>query len=145
MIVYFNGSRFNGSNNFPLPTQREILCAFGNAIRRIFSQLITIVEPTIVFQFQWLKVSIDTILSITSTHSSLLFIKSHLNFDCIIWQSCRVWCQKKLLSARNLIELLRRKFSFSYFSRLIISPLDNFDLSLTSQGSIFHPGFYWWW
>lgn len=113
MIVYFNGSRFNGSNNFPLPTQREILCAFGNAIRRIFSQLITIVEPTIVFQFQWLKVSIDTILSITSTHSSLLFIKSHLNFDCIIWQSCRVWCQKKLLSARNLIELLRRKFSES--------------------------------
>ena len=83
MIVYSDGSRFNGSNNFPLPTQREMLCAFGNAIRRIFSQPITIVEPTIVFHFQWLKVSIDSILSITSAHRSLLF-KSHLNFDCII-------------------------------------------------------------
>ena len=102
MIVYSDGSRFNGSNNFPLPTQREMLCAFGNAIRRIFSQLITIVEPTIVFQFQWLKVSIDTILSMTSTHSSLLFIKSHLNFDCIIWQSCRVWCKKKIVISTKL-------------------------------------------
>ena len=83
MIVYSNGSRFNGSNNFPLPTQREMLCAFGNAIGRIFSQPITIVEPTIVFHSQWLKVSIDSILFITFAHRSSLF-KSHLNFDCII-------------------------------------------------------------